>query len=740
MRALAQNLGGLRDEFELPGDGFDHPAAELAWPPTPNLLLINQPVRDQLAASNLVPPGVAAMAIAGWRLPAGTAFDFFASGTLPGALGGVNLVEGGDGYRQQVLRSDFDCLMRRMPVTTAVAVTGAAGQPIRDGNVPFCRVCRQWLEAVLRGTQQVHAGERIRLDSQRIGYDWVSWKTRESPPAGFTATGNFHRVHTVTVPADEPRWSMTISYNPAAAALADLFQISDVQLAQRPGDPYSRAAGILRSLRFTGLAVSYTHRTRPGAALAAVQTTLAVADAVRNALDPPRLELASGGGPDRARQLGVRLTLAWPFSGQWQDLRGGGLHTVKLFTVEAVLGLVLTGEQDVDPAFGVRGCAILPQFALRVRRDSALVTTGRGNPAGPAAGRVAATVTELSGTLVLEAVNAIAPDASLDPALAPLATGRLAATLIGASNTAMGDSQMAPVASNILLPASGRKLAGQHVNGADPFAVRLPFIAGSASWSWRYDYVKSLLAARTAVAGSFRDNEPKGAVAQPAARDLSVTWPAASAFTIGVHKFPRQGDFDALHIHPADSSANPAVAVPGCGDLGLTLAMRQGASEGATIPGVPVLGWGPGQLDSGARSSAGAPLVPPNQHVDLTIEAPAQGVVRVSYAATAQEFRGNAWQAFCEQGMGLGYRYDVTNPRVLQWLRAQAALLGIPAATLQSLNTALADTAHPAALDIAVRTLVRALNARARFYDQQLDATAVQQVPEATDAPGAVTL
>ena len=258
------------------------------------------------------------MAIAGWRLPAGTAFDFFASGTLPGALGGVNLVEGGDGYRQQVLRSDFDCLMRRMPVTTAVAVTGAAGQPIRDGNVPFCRVCRQWLEAVLRGTQQVHAGERIRLDSQRIGYDWVSWKTRESPPAGFTATGNFHRVHTVTVPADEPRWSMTISYNPAAAALADLFQISDVQLAQRPGDPYSRAAGILRSLRFTGLAVSYTHRTRPGAALAAVQTTLAVADAVRNALDPPRLELASGGGrprPPARRPPHARLAILRPVAG-----------------------------------------------------------------------------------------------------------------------------------------------------------------------------------------------------------------------------------------------------------------------------------------------------------------------------------------------------------------------------------------------------------------------------------------
>lgn len=740
VRALAQNLGGLRDEFELPGDGFDHPAVELEQSPAPNLLFIDQAARDQLAAGGAPPADLVKQALGAWRLPAGTALDFFANGAPLGAAGGVHLVEGGDGYRHQVLRSDFDCLMRRMPATVAASVPNAAGQPVRAANAPFCRVCREWLEAVLRGTQQVHAGDRIVLNSQRIAYDWVSWKTRESPAQGFDPRRAFNRVHTLNVPADEPKWSMTIAYNPAATTLADLFQISAVQLAQRPGDPYARAVDILRSLRFTDISVRYTHRDRPRAALRSEAVSLRVADALANKLDPPRLELSSEGGADRAYQLGVRLTLAWSFSGQWLDLRGGGTHTVKLFTVEAVLGLALTGEQDVDSSFPVRGCRILPQFALRVRRDSALVTTGHADPAGPAAGRVAAAVSELSGTLAIEAVNAIAPDGTLDPALASIATGRLGATLVSGSNTAMGDSAIEPTVNDLLLPSSGRKLAGMHVNHAIPFSVNRPFVFGPPAWSWRYDYVRSLLAARTAVAGAFRDNEPKGATSPPAARDRSVTWPAGSAFQIGVHKYPRQGDYDALFIHPVDATASPALAIPICGDLGLALVVRQGASEGANTLGLPLLGWGPGQIDSGAHTSVGAPLAPPNQHVDLTIETPAQGVVRVTYATIAQEFRDNDWQVFCEQGLALGYRYNVRNPAGLQWLRSVAAMMGVPAATIQALNAALADTAHPAALDIQVRALFRELHARARFYDQQVDGSVAQQAPEAKDAPGVETL
>lgn len=736
VRALAQNLGGLRDEFELPGDGFDHPSLALAQSPTPNLLFIDQATRNQIAAGGAVPAAIAKLAIDAWRLPAGTALDFFANGAAPRALGGVHLVEGGDGYRHQVLRSDFDCLMRRMPVTVASSVANAGGQPIRANNVPFCRVCREWLEGVLRGTQQVHAGERISLDTQRIAYDWVSWKTHEKPAAGFDPARNFNRVHMMAVPADEPKWSLTVTYNPAAATLADLFQISDVRLAQRPGDPYAHAVDIVRSLRFSDLSVSFTRRERPGGPLINETVALRVADALANKLDPPQLELSADGAADRAYQLGARLTLAWPFSRPWPNLRAAGTHLIKLFTVEALLGLVLTGEQYVDSSFPVRGCKILPQFALRVRRDSALVTTGRA----PAAAGVAATISELKGSAVIEAVNAIAPNGTLAPALAAIATGRLGVTLVSGSNSAMGDSQMAPVANNLLLPASGRKLAGMHVDAANPDAARRPFVIGPPAWSWRYDYVRTLVAVRTVIAGAFRANEPKGATSPPAARDRNVIWPAGTAFQISVHKYPRQGDYDALYIHPIDTTANPALALPVCGDLGLVLPMRQGASEGATTFGLPLLGWGPGRLDSGARTSVGAPLVPPNQHVDLTIENPAQGVVRVVYTATAQEFRANDWQVFLEQGLALGYRYDANGPGAMQWLRAVASLAGIPTATLQALTAALADAVHPAALDLQMRALFRALHTGARFYAQQVEGTNVQQVPEAKDAAGVEAL
>lgn len=736
VRALAQNLGGLRDEFELPGDRFDHPAIELVQPAAPNLLFVDKATRDGLAAGGAVPADIVQRVINEWRLPAGTAIDFFANGAAPGALGGVHLVEGGDGYRHQVLRCDFDCLMRRMPVTVAASVIAAGGRTIRVDGVRFCRVCREWLEAVLRGTQQVRAGESIRLDTQRIGYDWVSWHAREQPAAGFDPARNFNRVHTMPVPADEPKWSMSVTYNPAAATLPDLFQIRDVRLAQRPGDPYARAVDVVRSIRFDDLSVSFTRRAVGGGPFIPESIRLDPAAALANRLDPPRLELASDGGADRAYQIGARLTLAWPVIRSWHATAAERVRDVRLFTVEAVLGLVLTGEQDVDPSFPVRGCRILPQFALRIRRNSGLVTTGRA----AVRGGVAANVTQLKGSVAIEAVNAIAPDPTLDPKLAPIATGRLGATLVCGSNSAMGDSAMAPVANNLLLPATGRKLAGLHVNGADPAARLRPFTIGPPAWSWRYDYVRTLVAARTVVAGSYHLSEPKGAADPAATRDHNFTWPSGSAFTLNVHKFGRQGDYDALYIHPIDTTANPVLELPVSGDLGLVLLMRQGASESTNTFGLPRLGWGPGRLDAGAHTSVGAPLVPPNQHVDLTVEKLADGVVKTIYAATADDFGANEWQVFLEQGLALGYRYDARGGGAMQWLRDVASLAGVPAATLQALATALADVAHPAALDLQVRSLFRALHAGARFYDQAVDGIKVQQAPETGDIPGAEVL
>jgi hypothetical protein len=92
---------------------------------------------------------------------------------------------------------------------------------------------------------------------------------------------------------------------------------------------------------------------------------------------------------------------------------------------------------------------------------------------------------------------------------------------------------------------------------------------------------------------------------------------------------------------------------------------------------------------------------------------------------------------FLEQGLGVGYRFDARRPGAMTWLRAAAQWAGLPAATLQALATAAADVAHPAALDLQVRAVFRALHARARVYDAAVDGTTVQQAPEAGSVAGA---
>ena len=736
VRALAQQLAGLADELELPGAGYDHPPLERVHSFAPNVWYVDAATKTQLGAAT-IPPDLVKQAIRQFRLPANTKLDFFAQGATPGAIGGVHLVEGGDGYRNLVLRSDFDCLMRRLPVTTALAVTGATGKPVR-ADVPFCRVCREWLEAVVAGKQHFSVGGAITIGTQQLCYDRVSWNTREKPATNFNPRQAFHRVHTMTtVPSGEPQWSVTIDYDPAAHSVAQVLKLSAINLAQRPNDPYAAASNILSSITFSDLAVHYNHRAVPNGPLLDVKLSLdtVLNTALTNKLDPPQLELASDGGNNGAQQLGVRLRLAWPIVLDWTSGLVRDPHPPHrplpthplMFTVEVVLGLVLGGEAQVEPAFPLRGCRIRPQLGFRVRRSAGLITTGRTTHG------VAASVLSLTGSVKLDAVNAIASASGLDASLTSLASGQLGATLVSASNRAMGDSVMKPPANNILVPDSGRKLAAVHVDPSDKKGV-MPLTLGSPDWSWRYDYVRSLIAHKTTIAGAYLDNEPKGdALVQ---RDGNYVWPAGSSFSFAVHKFPRQGDYDALFIQPVAAST-PAPSLPVAGDLGLSLYVRQGISEGANAFGLPLLGWGPGNLDSGADTSVGSPLVPPNQHVDITVEKPAAGDVRVTYTTRAEEFRPDQWQVCFDHGLALGYRYDLSEPGAREWVRRTVALLGLPATTMQGLETALADTAHPEALDLQMRALWRTIHAQARLYDQQLDATNVQQAPESGDVSGA---
>jgi len=277
-----------------------------------------------------------------------------------------------------------------------------------------------------------------------------------------------------------------------------------------------------------------------------------------------------------------------------------------------------------------------------------------------------------------------------------------------------------PAAVNVLVP---------------PFVmpIRIPPL----HWSWRYDHLRTFLAASQKVVGAYSSDEAKGKPTPT--RTLSVNWPSMSTFQMDVTKLPKQGQYDAVIIQPVDPSATPVASFPASGDLTLALPMRYGLVGGEGFGNV--LGWGTGRLDQGSQTTYGAPLVPPNQHVDLTMNPVAAGEVTVTYAVTAQAPQPNEWQVFLAQGLTIGYANGIGIMQ-MAWLAWVAELAGVPSAQVDPLWAAVKDVLHPATLDQLVRAFFHStLHPGARNYDNTRDGFTVQQAPEAASAgPGVEAL
>jgi hypothetical protein len=134
-----------------------------------------------------------------------------------------------------------------------------------------------------------------------------------------------------------------------------------------------------------------------------------------------------------------------------------------------------------------------------------------------------------------------------------------------------------------------------------------------------------------------------------------------------VYKRGRQGAFDSVHVHPAMGVHNGRTIVPApfCADLCIHVHVRWGVvALSGQIPRAPgtinrplYLGWGPtGRLDQGAHTTLGAPLVPPNQRVEIAVDAKAKDST-VTYQATALNPDYRAFQVFLEQGTGVLWSY-----------------------------------------------------------------------------------
>jgi hypothetical protein len=738
VRAVAQVLGGLFDEYALPG--AEHDIAPEGIDQAANLLFITSSERARLAVGE-DPGAVLGEVPAQWK---NNRFlfkpRFYKEGDPPPKYrseSDVDYFEGGGGYRRNVLRSDYDCLMRREPNSTSA--------PIQD-EIEFCCVCRRILEFALRGDRdyKLISGRRVLLDTQRLHYDDIAWGQTMSIKGPIL---NSYFTRFVDSGTSGPNWSCDIAVNDSIG-----LSIANLQLSNRPGDMFTAAKDVLKEISFQDLAI-LTNQSIP----------LPVNLAFANTLDPPVLEVSRDGdprpgtgaeaAPDFEYKFGVKLALSWDLPGNW--------------AVDAAMTLVLRGmKNDFDPGGAAMACKFYPELSLRYRRPS---------PGAAARLDRLPEVEALRGTVAVVANNVIAPslvgpppsgdefDQHMHEHFHHMATGKLNIALMTDSNSSDDDSEyifsgdvlrikipisLVPVPTVPLVWATwkrGRKLAGL-VRRAEPlkqggvFARMFHLMTfrtpGLPHWSWLFDYgIPTVVGTKPKVfVAAYHQGEAKGR----AFRETAYQWPPVPADArekpmMTVRKVPRQGAFDNVHVNAAmgiDQQGRPVVAAPFCADLCLHLHWRWGVV--ATAPGeypYPFLGWGNGSGNQGKNTIRGGMLIPPNQHLEVEVTNQADAEAHIRYIVTADRPRVGALQIILEQGFGFAFSYDgiaIERPDRLGLLALGLNL--ILDSTFESVAAGVTDR-RSRQYELAVRNFFDRIYATIRWYDPDIDGANVQQFP-----------
>ncbi len=750
VRAIGQTLGGLADEYELDGSDFAS-VPDGVWSPPPNVVFISDNQRGRLAggeSSRSVLPNLCYQ----WPIAKTDTLKFYPHNdptpnptTTPKGNGSIQLVEGGERYRKNALRCDFDCLMRRMPNSTQL--------PIQD-QVSFCKVCQHILRGVISDSPDFNmqnAG-RILLDSQHLLYDTVKWSSinkidlkKQTFPLTFGPFGG------------GPKWSFDIEVNNTNG-----LKITNLRLSDRPGDPFAaatataQAADVMQSIEFTDLTnpLSVTFESDP-------PTTLNIVDAMTNNLAPPHLEVATEGGTRKEFFVGIKLVLSWDIPDKW--------------AIEVAMSLVLKGmKNDIDPGGAVMACKIYPQMSMRYRRPPKGSKKRKGKMPK---------VTALQGTIAFVTNNVIPTSlaGTLDPDLRSMANGKLAMSLFTDSNSSDWDSEYkfstaffasqfggANVPEFKLWDADwsrGRKLAGvvhssitspSELGGATARKAHRDYgEPGLPHWSWLFDYSSPLLSGNKHFVAVYRDGDvttsgnhngglPRDKVFPwPPPSDLTDPPPSTNPFQMKVSKVGRQGAYDNVHLHAdmgTDDKGRPVVAAPFCADLCLHLHWRWGiVAIGVTRTPYSFLGWGNGKLDQGAHTIRGAPLIPPNQHLEIDITAQSNSEALVKYISVAYAPGLDEYQVFLEQGIGFAFTYDGLPIDDLVRLCAAVGVIG--PTKMEEKKTELDGLlkSDPAKLDREKRMLFQHIYEKIRWYDTNLDkikaGVDVQQVPGVPAAP-----
>ena len=687
-RAIAQNLAGLSDEYELEGDGFAQPPDGVVSPLAPNVLAVTDTQRQALRSGGAA-SATAPEAFTAWSIPQGAAVDFVehsaaSANPIPAwngftqsyGLGDFHLVEGGAGFRTHVVRCDRDCLMRRIPAqisgTLEPAGTRPPALPIQSTMRVFCKACEARLRSVITGRIGVTLEPRVEIDSQRRLFDSIAWQDRTEMPIASVALTSQSK-------ANAPAWSCAADFSGASFAFTDI-SLSNVDYWASVSPPH--VAHVLQRVAFEGLRLTFADGT---------VKALSVADGLTSATMPPRFAVSLQGDARGRYQLGACLSLSWLAT-----------HSAKhTCVVEAKLSLVLASmNSDIDPAGIMVGCRLYPQIAIRVRSAT---------PGTKA-------VKSLEGTVTLVANNA--DPSTFTMPIDSLLTGRLTTSLFCESNRAAVDGRKRSALGTALVPG-------------------IESLLPAPCWSQVYDYVNLDVSGTVAVAAVHARSE--GALGTTA-RDGTKTWPPGLTTTETVHKLPRQGAYDSLCIHPdfgLDAKTRRIIAAPICADFALHMHWRRGASwAGGPAPRNIFRGWGAGRLAQGAHSVLGAPGIPPNQQVNVEVTPAAnRSTVTVKYKATATEVSAGRWNVFLEQGLAFAFQYAIQGAVPWQipsmsfgeqaWLAASVGAGQFD--DIRSQLKSLDGQANP--LDAAMRTLWASIWPRLRYFDQTADGSADEQVP-----------
>jgi hypothetical protein len=750
-RGIAQKFASLFDEFELAGPDAATPPDEYR-PMSRNLFFTSPEVRDKIAAIKAGQSNESLAVVAGeaaelWhtRFSASTPIELHVgddpSPPVTAAQrrdGRIGLIEGGGVFRRNVFRSAPDCLMRRMPLAEGLTVpTHLAVQ----APAQFCTVCADLLNRKMGEKSEILARPALTLNNQRLQFDRVNWRQRARKVVSAAET-----IVRSNLGRHPPTWSLKLEVGGPSG-----FEIVDLELLGRSDALADFTSKPMKRIQFTGLAVTVTPPQGTDQRIA-----LALSEAFANATRPPVLELTTDGGAQHEYDFGAKLTLSWS-KNPW--------------IYEVALSLVLRApNNDIDPGHAVMACKIFPQLAFRYfRADS--VTKDSAFPV----------VKTFEGTIACTVDNAV--PTSAEPILEPLGLGELASGILGGAlfadtNTTDYDSRFdfniaaaATAGSQTLARAfaeapaftlkdafwrEGRKLARAVETIVVPVPDTRTFGGGAARyeylirrsvpvlplWSWVFDYTKSNLSQTTQFVGVYSpgDADPAARTKGQMFRNMQYRWPPPGTtddtnnYTAQFMKYPRQGDYDNLHLHPVPADED-MVEAPFCADGCLHFHWRWGVLAGPGPDPYSFLGWGDGRRGRGGHTTLGAPLIPPNQHLDVeAVRGTDPGVFDFLYKVTVNAPAMDQRQVLFEQGVGFAFSYEGTL-RPIEFVRLAVVVNAVHGllfkVTLDELLTK--RFFQPFEYDVAVRKLFHGIYHQLQFYHVDVDRMLqehVQQIPE----------